>query len=70
MNKLVIREALKCGLAIRGNSILCHNYQIDLNSFLIEINKLHFTHSLGTSIDIFKENLLRNDLNKKEQINE
>lgn len=59
MNKLILRNARKSGFSIIGNSIDYNEHSIDLNSFPIEINKLHFTHSVSTSIDIFKENLSR-----------
>ncbi len=70
MNKLSLIEALKSGFSINGNSIFYQNHKIDINLFLIEMNKLHFTHSIQTSISIFKENLLKNEKSVIEIYNE
>jgi len=50
MNKMILREALKSGFAIKGNSIVYNTVHVDLNKFLVEINKLQFTHSVHDSI--------------------
>lgn len=63
MNKLFLREALNSGYSLKNNFIIYNNYSVDLNFFLIEMNKLRFTNSIHDSLSIFTERLSQNGEN-------
>lgn len=70
MNKLHLRAALKSGFSLENSFIKYKNHQIELNSFFIEMNKLQFTHSIQSSLNILieksyiREKMLRTAVNE------
>lgn len=69
MNKLILKEAIKSGFSINGNYITYQEHSIALITFLIEMNKLHFTNTIQSSIEKLKEQILKNDKQIKEFMN-
>lgn len=59
MNKEILKKSIEHGIFFEGNFAI-HNYmKRDLNKFLMEVNKQHFTKSLEEAIKISKEKLFR-----------
>ena len=60
MNKVIMREARKKGFTIEGNDIVYESIKVELNSFLVEVNKKQFTHSIRDAIEDCKTELFLN----------
>ncbi len=57
MNKVILREARKKGFIIEGNDITFGKAKVELSSFLVEVNKMQFTHSIRDAIEECKKKL-------------
>ncbi len=70
MNKTIIKEALKSGIKLEGNHFVFNSNSVDINKFLHEVTKIHFTHSLPESVGISKEKLFQQNNKVNRRINE